>query len=122
MSGNTVETHGAKQPTWPVGPVAFRLALFVIMAGLVAALYLWQASEIARLGQRIETLQERTRALERENAELLDQIAVEGSIPRLQERAAKAGFVPATQVEYLQVTAIPPDTAPALRDLWAAGK
>jgi len=122
MSDSIPETHGTKQPTWPVGPVALRLALFLILAGLVAGLYLWQASEIASIGQRIQALRERQMALERENAELLDQIAAEGSLPRLQERAAKAGFVPATQVEYLPVTVIPPDTTPMLRNLWAANK
>lgn len=127
MTDKTVaETHGTKKPDWPVGPVAIRLALLVVLAGLMAGLYLWQASEIATTGRRIEMLRQRKLELERENAELVDQIAVEGSLPRLQERASKLGFVPTNQAEFLPVTAIPPDTAPTLRaDLaaqWAARK
>jgi hypothetical protein len=127
MTDKTVaETHGTKKPDWPVGPVAVRLALLVVLAGLMAGLYLWQASETATTGRRIEMLRQRKLELERENAELVDQIAVEGSLPRLQERASKLGFVPTNQAEFLPVTAIPPDTAPTLRaDLaaqWAARK
>ena len=116
------ETHGTKQPSWPVGPVALRLALLLVLAGLLAGLYLWQASEIATTGRRIEMLRRQQLNLERENAELLDQIAIEGGIPRLQERAAGLGFTPATQVEYLPVTAVPPDTAPSLREQWTRSR
>ena len=120
------DTHGTRKPAWPVGPVAIRLALLVVLAGLMAGLYIWQASEIATTGRRIEMLHQRMLELERENADLVDQIAVDGSIPRLQERASRLGFVPANQAEFLQVTAIPPDTAPSLRTAltaqWAANK
>ena len=127
MTDNALaETHGTRKPDWPVGPVAVRLALLVVLAGLLAGLYLWQASEIATTGRRIEILRQHKQELERENAELVDQIAVEGSVPRLQERASRLGFVPANQAEFLQVTAIPPDTAPTLRAAstaqWAANK
>jgi len=57
MMDNVIpETHGTKQPSWPVGPVALRLALLLVLAGLLAGLYLWQASEIATTGRRIEML------------------------------------------------------------------
>lgn len=115
-------THGAKQPSWPVGPVAVRLGLILALVGLLAGLFLSQASEVATTGRRIEMLDQRRDELQRENAELLDQIATEGSIPRLQERATRLGFVPAPQVEYLQVTAVPPDTVPTLREQWAQSK
>lgn len=118
MDRSPIETHGTKHPSWPVGPVALRIALFLVLAGLVAGLYLWQASEIATTGRRIEALRQQRMELEHQNAELLDQIAVDGSIPRLQERASRLGFTPATQVEYLPVTAVPPDTAPTLRERW----
>jgi hypothetical protein len=65
-------------------------------------------------------LRQRRLELERENAELLDQIAIKGSIPELQERASRLGFTPATQAEYLPVTVVPPDTAPTLREQWTA--
>jgi hypothetical protein len=60
--------------------------------------------------------------LQRENTELLEQIAVEGSIPSLQERAARLGFSPATQVDYIPVTVVPPDTVPALRVQWSGSQ
>ena len=116
------ETHGTKQPTWPVGPVALRIALLIALAALLAGLYLWQASEIATTGRRIEMLRQQQQALVRENSDLLDQIAIEGGIQKLQERASRLGFTPATQVEYLPVTAIPPDTAPMLREQWMAAR
>jgi hypothetical protein len=112
------ESHGAKQSSWPVGPVAVRLTLVVALLGLLAGLFLLQASEIAVTARRVETLRQKRDDLRRENADLLDQIAVEGSIPRLQDRAAKLGLAPASQVEYLPVTTIPPDSAPTLRGQW----
>jgi hypothetical protein len=68
--------------------------------------------------RRIETLRQNRDDLRHENADLLDQIAVEGSIPRLQDRAAKLGLAPASQLEYLPVTVVPPDSAPTLRGQW----
>jgi len=112
------ESHGTKQSIWPVGPVAARLTLVVALLGLLAGLFLLQASEIAVTARRVETLRQKRDDLRRENADLLDQIAVEGSIPRLQDRAAKLGLAPASQVEYLPVTAVPPDSAPTLRGQW----
>jgi hypothetical protein len=116
------ETHGTRQPTWPVGPVTLRVALLLLLATLVAGLYLWQASEIAATSRRIEALRQGKMELERENAELLDQISAEGSIPHLQERAGRLGFTPATQVEYLEVTVVPPDQAPDAQSLWALNR
>ena len=112
------ESHGTKQSIWPAGPVAARLTLVVALLGLLAGLFLLQASEIAVTARRVETLRQKRDDLRRENADLLDQIAVEGSIPRLQDRAAKLSLAPASQVEYLPVTVVPPDSAPTLRGQW----
>jgi hypothetical protein len=119
MDEPTLESHGVKQSSQPMGPMAAKLALFVALVGLVAGLYLWQASEIAVTGRRVEALRQRRQDVQRENTELLEQIAVEGSIPRLQQRAARLGFSPAAQVDYIAVTAIPPDTLSALREHWS---
>ena len=116
------ESHGVKQSSQPNGPMSVKLALFVAMVGLVAGLYLWQASEIAATGRRIEVLRQRRQDLERENNELLEQIAVEGGIPSLQERATRLGFSPTTQADYISVTAVPPDSVPTLREQWAGVK
>ena len=112
------ETHGTKRSNWQAGPVAVRLTLVVALLGLLAGLFLLQASEIAVTARRVEALRQKRDDLRHENADLLDQIAAEGSIPRLQDRAAKLGLAPASQVEYLPVTAIPPDSAPTLRGQW----
>jgi len=112
------ESHGTKQSSWPVGPVALRLTLIVALLGLLAGLFLLQASEIVVTARRIETLRQKRDDLRHENADLLDRIAVEGSIPRLQDRAAKLGLAPASQLEYLPVTVVPPDSAPTLRGQW----
>lgn len=122
MDEQTPESHGIKQPSQPIGPAVVKLALFVALVGLVAGLYLWQASEIAVTGRRIEALRQRRQDLERENTELLEQIAVEGSIPALQERAARLGFSPAAQVDFVPVTAVPRDTMPTLRGQWTGSK
>ena len=87
---------------------------------MLAGLFLLQASEIAVTARRIETLRQKRADLQRENAQLLDQVAREGDIPYLQERASKLGFVPAVQVEYLRVTAVPRDPSPSLREQWVA--
>ncbi len=113
-----LESHGSKRSGLPVGSVALRLTLVVALLSLLAGLFLLQASEIAVTARRVEALRQKRDDLRRENADLLDQIAVEGSIPSLQDRAAKLGLVPANQVEYLPVTAIPPDSAPTLRGQW----
>jgi len=119
MDNPTLESHGIKQSSQPIGPLAVKLALFVGLVGLVAGLYLWQASEIAVTGRRTEALRQRRQDLQHENTELLEQIAVEGSIPNLQERAARLGFSPAAQVDYVAVTAVPPDPLSALRVQWS---
>lgn len=123
MSGlKNLWTHGTRQPDWPVGPVSVRLGLVLALVVLLAGLYLAQASEIATTGRRIETLSQQRDELQRQNAEMLDRIAAEASIPRLQERAAKLGFVPAPQVEYLQVAVTPPEAGPTLRKQWTGSK
>jgi hypothetical protein len=122
MDAPTFESHGIKQSSQPTGPLVVKLALLFALTGLVAGLYLWQASEIAVTGRRIEVLRQRRQDLQRENAELLEQIATEGSVPAVQDRAARLGFSPAAQVDYVPVTAVPPDTVPALRAQWLGTK
>ena len=122
MDEPTLESHGVRQSSQPIGPMAVKLALFVALVGLAAGLYLWQASEIVVTGRRVEVLRQRRQDLQHENTELLDQIAAEGSIPSLQERAARLGFSPATQVDYIPVTVVPPDTLPALRVQWSGSQ
>lgn len=89
---------------WPGGPAAVRLALAVALIGLVAWLYLVEASQMSSIGRRLEAMREQYDQLRRENNELLALIAHEASIARLQQRTADKGLIPAEKVEYLPVT------------------
>ncbi len=97
-------TH-VKRSGWSGRQVAVRLGLIVLLVGLVAWLYLVQASQMSTVGRRLETMREQYDQLERENAELLYQISQEANIVRLQQRSAEMGLIPAEAVEYLPVTA-----------------
>lgn len=89
---------------WPGGGAAVRLGLVVALAGLLAWLYLVQASQMSTIGRHLEVMRAEHDQLVRENAELLNRIAQAGNIPRLQQRSAELGLIPAEQVEYLWVT------------------
>lgn len=84
---------------------------FVILAlaALVGAIYLNQASDIARTGRRVQILQNDLDNLRRENATLERAIAEAQSLERLQQEAARLGFVRATpeETEYLIVSQYP---------------
>jgi hypothetical protein len=98
--------------TGPSGALLVRLGLAAALAALIAALYLAQASEMSTTGRRLEALRENYNRLKRINAELSYQISQEGSIPRLQQRSADLGLIPAERVEYLSVPTLPPVDCP----------
>jgi len=98
-----------RRASWPGGAVILRWGLMVVLIGLVAALYLVQASQMSTIGRNLEEMRAQYDLLKRENAELLEQIARDANIPRLQQRSAEMGFVPAEQVRYLSVPLVPPD-------------
>jgi len=95
-------THGIKRGRHDVGPRAV-LCLFtlVVVLALVAALYLTLVSQTAARGRHIEQLREELFRLRRENEQLEVEIAEEGSIERLRERADELGFGPADRLEFL---------------------
>lgn len=84
---------------------------FVILAlaALVGAIYLNQASDIATTGRRVQILQNNLSDLKRDNAALERTIAEAQSLERLQQEAARLGFVRAApdDMEYLVVTEYP---------------
>lgn len=84
---------------------------FVILAltALVGAIYLNQASDIARTGRTVQILQNDLENLRRENATLERTIAESQSLERLQQEATRLGFVRATpeDTEYLIVSQYP---------------
>ena len=95
-------THGIKRGRFEVGPrTALYLCAFFVALTLVAALYLMLVSYTAARGRHIEQLQAELFRLQRENEQLELEIAREGSVSRLMERAAALGFAPAERVEFL---------------------
>jgi len=95
-------THGIKRGRFEV---SHRTALYlfapVIALTLVAALYLVLVSRTAAQGRHIEQLRTELFRLQRENEQLEIEVASEGSVSRLRERALALGFVPAERVEFL---------------------
>lgn len=96
-----------RRASWPGGPLAIRLGVAVLLAALIAGLYLAQASQMSATGRRLEALRAQLVLLKQENTDLLCQIAQEGSIVRLQQRSADMGLIPAEKIEYLVLDAQP---------------
>jgi hypothetical protein len=78
-------------------------SLLALVAGLVvmAAIYLTLVSTTASRGRRLEQLQAELLRLQRENEQLLVDIAEAGNVERLMTRARELGFVPAEELELL---------------------
>ncbi len=97
-------THGIKRGQFEMNRrMAIYLFTFVVVLTLAAALYLMLVSRTAARGRHIQQLQVELFQLQRENEQLEVEIAREGSVPYLWERATEAGFVPAGQVEFVSV-------------------
>jgi hypothetical protein len=95
-------THGVKRGRFEMGSrAALYVFLPVVVLTLVAALYLMLISRTAARGRHIGQLRAELFQLQRENEQLEVDIAREGSVARLQERAVGLGFVPAEQVEFV---------------------
>lgn len=89
--------------------VAMGWFVILALAALVGAIYLNQASDIATTGRRVQILQNSLADLKRDNGALERTIAEAQSLERLQQEAARLGFVRATpeDMEYLVVTEYP---------------
>lgn len=89
--------------------VAMGWFVILALAALVGAIYLNQASDIATTGRRVQILQNNLADLKRDNAALERTIAEAQSLDRLQQEAARLGFVRAApeDMEYLVVTEYP---------------
>lgn len=95
-------THGIKRGRFEVDRrTAVYLFTCVVALTLVAALYLMLVSRTAARGRHIQQLQAELFRLQRENEQLEVEIAREGSVLHLWERATEMGFVPAEQVEFV---------------------
>jgi len=95
-------THGVKRGRLEMNSrTALYLFAPVVVLMLVAALYLMLISRTAARGRHIEQLQVELFRLQRENEQLEVEIAREGSVSRLWERAIELGFASAERVEFL---------------------
>jgi cell division protein FtsL len=88
--------------------------VIMVLAALVGAIYLLQASRIASVGREVQTLQYQLNETKRVNSEIEREIAEAESLDRLKEEALKLGFVRATpeDVAYVVVLGVPSDSAP----------
>lgn len=98
--------HGIKRGRFEMSPrMVIGVFVLAIMLTLVAVLYLMLVSHTAARGRHIEQLQVELARLQRENAQLEVDIAIEGAISRLFQRAHELGLAPAGQVEFLGLPA-----------------
>jgi hypothetical protein len=99
-------THGIKRGRFEMGPrMALYLFVLVVVLTLVAGLYLTLVSRTAARGRHIQQLQAELFRLRRENEQLGVDLASEGSVSRLWERAIELGFTPQEPVEFLRPVA-----------------
>jgi hypothetical protein len=109
LRGNSVEGSPEKS----IGSLDARTAigslLILILVSLLGWLYLTQASQVTTTGYRIYELERERAHTQRENAELMLEIAELERLEVVETRARQLGFVPPVQVEYLVVADYPQD-------------
>ena len=98
-------THGVKRGRFEMG---WRTALYLFALGvgltMIAALYLMLVSRTAARGRHIQQLQAEFFHFQRENEQLEVEIAREGAVSLLWDRAVELGFIPAERVEFLTLS------------------
>ena len=100
------QTHGVPRRRSKMNrSVAQLFLLILLLAALLAALYLWLMASKVQLSRQVWAMENELVALERENRLLHAEIAETGSIPRLQERSVALGYQPAGAVDYLYIGA-----------------
>src|SRR5437868_5629755 len=89
------------------------VALILIVAIIIGALYLAQATVTATTGRELEDLSKTRDYLQRGNEDVIAEIANKRSITNLQGRAQELGYLPITadQIEYLVVNGYAPNRA-----------
>ncbi len=114
--------HALRAAPWrQQGQAAAVAALALIVAIIIGALYLAQATMTVTTNRQLEELVARRARLERENEQLRAEIAVLRSVPRLITRATELGFTLAerTQIEYLVVEGYVPQRPESVAPLQA---
>lgn len=106
----------ARQLNWLTeAQAAVGWGIILILAALLGAIYLRQASQIASVGRHVQLMQNELTDLKRSNSDLERRIAEAQSLQRLQQEAIRLGFQPAgpEDIEYITISNYPPEsTAP----------
>ena len=91
--------------------------VIMILAALVGAIYLYQASQIAGVGREVQELQYELDEVKRIGADLEREIAEAQSLDRLQEEAVSLGFVRSDpeDVDYMIISGVPSQNTPELK-------
>lgn len=108
MSRETREQ--ARQLSWLTeAQAAVGWAIVLVLAALLGTIYLRQASQIAAVGRRVQTLQINLENTKRESTEIEQKIAEAQSLERLQAEAIRLGFTQANpdDIEYVIVPDYP---------------
>jgi hypothetical protein len=98
--------------------------IILVLAALLGAIYLNQASRIAAIGRRVQIQQDELDEWKRVNGDLKRQIAEAQSLERLQQEAIRLGFEPAqtNEIEYVIIPGYPlEEVAPPPPDPAAEG-
>ncbi|MEP7291738.1 MAG: hypothetical protein ABI835_08135 [Chloroflexota bacterium] len=104
--------HTLDHSRWRPQRQALALAtLGLFVAIIMGALYLSQSSSTSAVGRQLEELIVERDEFEQQNEQLRAEIASLQSMPRLEQRAADLGFVPAENgdIEYLVVDGYNPN-------------
>lgn len=96
--------HRLERGTWRLeAKTTARILLVLILLGLLGWLCLTQASQVSTARYRIWEKEAEKARLQRQNAELLAEIAAMLSIPHLEAEAQHSGYAPAEGIQYLDV-------------------
>jgi hypothetical protein len=102
-----------RNPNKLAGRATSGMLIMLLVLSLLGWIYLTQASQVATTGRRIEKLQAKRAAIERENMVLAAEIAEWESIGSLMARAEKLGFEPVAPGSTEYVAGVVPNTVEA---------
>ena len=96
--------HRLERGSWRLEAKTTAWILFVLtLLGLLGWLCLTQASQVSTARYRIWEKEVEKARLQRQNAELLAEIAAMLSVPNLKAKAERSGYAPAERPQYLDV-------------------
>ena len=110
QSNRRSKTEKRKSILWLTeAQAALSWIAILILAALVGAIYLFQASRIASVGREVQELQWELDDVKRVNGELEREIAEAQSLDRLQQEVLRLGFVRAQpeDIDYIVVSDFP---------------